>query len=108
MQAHPLLVAGERRVNSALLVSAAGRAVAKSGAEGIYVAMLPEAGLGVALKMEDGASRGSHAVIAGILTKLGALAQDDPLVRAHVGAPLHTRRGVACGRIALAADLMPN
>jgi len=41
--------------------------VVKTGAEGVYVAMLPAAGLGVALKIADGATRAAEATIAALL-----------------------------------------
>ncbi|MEM0923062.1 MAG: asparaginase, partial [Pseudomonadota bacterium] len=54
MAAHPVLVAGEGRACTALIRAAAGKAVVKTGAEGVFVAILPESGLGIALKCDDG------------------------------------------------------
>lgn len=105
MRAHPLLVAGERRLNSALLGSARGGAVTKSGAAGVYVALLPQAKLGLALKMEDSGKLGAQAAIVGLLVHLGALSPDDPLVHAHPEAPLVNLRGTVCGRTCLASGL---
>jgi hypothetical protein len=50
-----------------------GRAALKTGAEGVFVGILPEQGLGIALKITDGATRASEAVIASLLVRLGVL-----------------------------------
>jgi len=42
----------------------------KSGAEGVLCAAIPAAGLGIALKAEDGALRGSEVAMAELLLKL--------------------------------------
>ncbi|MEK9662589.1 MAG: asparaginase, partial [Alphaproteobacteria bacterium] len=43
----------------------------KGGAEGMFTAALPALGLGVAVKIEDGAARGSETAMANILAGLG-------------------------------------
>ncbi len=73
MIAHPALVAGTGRSCTTLMRAAKGRAATKIGAEGVYAAMIPESGLGIALKMDDGAARAAETAIAAILTKLGIL-----------------------------------
>lgn len=64
MIAHPLLVAGEGRACSEMMAAMRGRAAIKTGAEAVFVAILPEPGLGVALKIEDGATRASECAVA--------------------------------------------
>ena len=54
MIARPELVHGEGGTCTRLMRACEGRAAVKGGAEGVYVAMLPDAGLGIALKIEDG------------------------------------------------------
>ena len=105
MIAHPVLVAGEGRACTALMRAAGGRAAVKTGAEGVFMAILPEAGLGIALKIDDGSSRGSHAAVAALLARFGALDRADPAVAEYADAPLLNRRGIDCGRIRAAADL---
>jgi len=78
---HPLLVAGEGRACSELMAAMDGKVAIKTGAEGVYVAILPEQGLGVALKIEDGATRGSEAAMAAILVRLGVLSPDHPMTK---------------------------
>ena len=73
MMAHPELVAGTGRVCTALMHEGNGKLAVKTGAEGVYVAILPEMGLGIALKIDDGAGRAAEAAIAQMLLNLGAL-----------------------------------
>ena len=54
MMAAPYLVSGKGRIEVALMSTFAGRLVSKSGALGVYGIGLPELGIGIALKVEDG------------------------------------------------------
>jgi L-asparaginase II len=68
--AEPFLVSGTDRADVALMQAAPGRIFVKVGAEGVYCAALPELGLGIALKCDDGASRAAEIMIAAVLAKL--------------------------------------
>jgi len=68
--AEPFLVAGTGKADVALMQAAPGRIFAKTGAEGVYCAALPELGLGIALKCDDGAARGAEVMIAAVLARL--------------------------------------
>ncbi len=96
MIAHPVLVAGDGRACTQLMQAMAGQAAVKTGAEAVYVAMLPRARLGIALKIVDGATRAAEAAITALLIRHGALAPDHPVVDAHLGA-LHNRRRQVVG-----------
>ncbi|RVD09310.1 asparaginase, partial [Mesorhizobium sp. M2A.F.Ca.ET.029.05.1.1] len=61
--AEPFLVAGTGKADVALMQAAPGRIFVKTGAEGVYCAALPELGLGIALKCDDGAGRGAEVMI---------------------------------------------
>jgi L-asparaginase II len=75
------------RINGAL----PGVAGVKGGAEGVFCGMLPTLGLGVALKMWDGAGRAAEVAMATLLDHLGVLPADQrdeivhPPVRNVVG-----------------------
>jgi len=97
MIAHPLLVAGEGRACSALMAAAGGKAAVKTGAEGVFVAILPERGIGVALKVEDGQTRASEAVIAAVLVRLGVVNAADPRVAPYLHRLEINRRGIHVG-----------
>jgi len=67
--AEPFYVAGTKRFCTKLMQVAPGRIFAKTGAEGVFCALLPEKGLSFAVKCEDGASRAAEAMIAALLAR---------------------------------------
>lgn len=73
MTAHPHMVAGRDRFCTRVLAAGGGGVLVKTGAEGVYAAALPGAGLGIALKIDDGAVRAAEAAIAALLPRFGAL-----------------------------------
>jgi L-asparaginase II len=56
------------------------RAFTKSGAEGVFCAALPDAGLGLAVKADDGAGRAAQVMIAALLARFGGF-DDETLAR---------------------------
>lgn len=106
MTKHPELVAGEGRACTRLMRAAHGTATLKTGAEAVYVAMLPEQKLGVALKISDGATRASEATIAAMLVRLGVLDRDDPVAKAFLDAPIVNWRGITTGFVRPAQGLL--
>ncbi len=80
MIAEPFLVAGTDRTCTRLLRDGGGRVVVKTGAEGVYCAIDRHAGIGVALKVHDGATRASEVAIEWVLGKLEALPEPEPRV----------------------------
>ena len=45
------------------------RVFVKTGAEGVYCGALPEQGLGIAIKCDDGAGRAAQAIMAAIIAR---------------------------------------
>lgn len=78
--AHPELVAGTGRMCTRLISATSGRVLAKTGAEGVYVAWIPETGLALALKVADGATRAAEVAIAALIVR--ALGKDHELSQA--------------------------
>jgi len=70
MLAHPDLVAGEGRFDTAVMRSGHGQVLSKGGAEGIQCLSRVGEGLGLAIKVEDGASRAKHAVALQLMRQL--------------------------------------
>ena len=95
MTAHPELVAGTGRACTNLMRQARG-IITKTGAEGVYIAIIPRLGLGVALKIDDGASRASETAIAALLIALGAL-PDEGAAAGLARAPVPNTRGLPVG-----------
>ena len=96
MIAHPELVSGTGRSCAILMRSCRGHAAVKIGAEGFFAAMIPERGLGIVLKIDDGAARGAETVMAAILDKLGVLGSDKD-AREILRAPITNTRGEIVG-----------
>jgi L-asparaginase II len=99
MIAHPDLVAGEGRACTELMRACEGRAALKTGAEGVFVGILPEQGLGIALKITDGATRASEAVIASLLVRLGVLDEGHSVAQRLSSGVQRNWRGIQTGRI---------
>ncbi|MDX3928763.1 MAG: asparaginase [Shinella sp.] len=70
--AEPFYVAGTKRACTRLMQAAPGRIFAKTGAEGVFCAAIPEKGIAVALKCEDGATRAAEAMVAATLARFFA------------------------------------
>ena len=100
MKAHPDLVAGQGRACTELMNAMDGSTVIKTGAEGVFIAILPERGLGVALKIEDGATRASECAIATMLVRLGVADFNHPAVQKRLRPKLYNFAGLQVGRIA--------
>ena len=71
MLRHPDLIAGEGRPCTEMMRAHPGRVITKVGAEGVYCALLPQEGLGVALKVTDGHAIASALAMAAVLEELG-------------------------------------
>ncbi len=72
---NPLLIAGTGRWDSAVLAAVGKDLVCKGGAEGVHAAALPSKGLGIALKIDDGAGRASQIALGKALKQHGALTE---------------------------------
>ncbi|QNI71083.1 asparaginase [Cyanobium sp. NS01] len=70
MLSHPELVAGEGRFDTELMRLGHGQVLSKGGAEGIQCLTRVGEGMGVAIKVEDGAGRAKHAVALHLLEQL--------------------------------------
>ncbi|MEB3351903.1 MAG: asparaginase [Cyanobacteriota bacterium] len=70
MLAHPELVAGEGRFDTELMRLSHGQVLSKGGAEGIQCLSRVGEGIGLAIKVDDGAARAKHAVALHLLEQL--------------------------------------
>ncbi len=103
--AEPFLLAGTARFCTEVLTTSGGRVVAKVGAEGVYCAALPEKGLGIALKVEDGDSRSSIVALVAVLEQLApGVAAVAPEWRSP---PVTNLRGQVVGRMEAQVPLQP-
>lgn len=105
MTAFPELVAGEGRACTELMRAMDGRVALKTGAEAIYIAIIPELKLGVAVKIADGTFRASECAIAAILVKLGVLDPNHPATLKRMNAPIKNCNDITTGYIRPSAEL---
>jgi L-asparaginase II len=76
MMAEPFLVAGTDRFCTKVMSALPGKAAIKVGAEGVYCGALPEHGLGICIKVMDGASRAAEVVMGQVLRHLGVIDEE--------------------------------
>jgi L-asparaginase II len=83
ISAEPFMMAGTGRFCTRINEALPGVAQVKTGAEGVFCGMLPTLGLGVALKMWDGAARAAEVAMATLLGHLGVLPDDQKEALLH-------------------------
>lgn len=103
---HPLLVAGAGRFDTRVTVGFGTRIFLKSGAEGVLGAAIPEAGLGIALKTEDGSPRASEVAMAALLLAYlpAPTADERALLDDLRTPPVNNWRGQTVGGLAMHAE----
>jgi L-asparaginase II len=108
MTQHPEMVAGTARLCTELMRITGGRVFAKVGAEGVYCAGVPGAELGIALKVEDGASRAAEPALLAVLRVLGLLSEDELVELESFAEPeIRNTRDERVGRIRAIVELEP-
>ena len=105
IQAHPVLVGGTDRFDTVLLEETGGRIFAKVGAEGVHTVALLDHGIGLAIKVEDGATRAQYAAVLLALKQLGALPEQlPPRLAEYLVRPIRNTRGEVVGEVAPSRD----
>ena len=98
MMAEPVVVEGVGRLATDLMLAAAGRIVAKSGAEGLLLVADTSRGEGIAIKCEDGAMRAVGPAAVELLLTLGVLRPAEVAgLGAHRKPPVANAAGLAVG-----------
>lgn len=96
--AEPFMVAGSGRLPTEVMQLTGLRLMIKSGAEGFYAAALPEQGLGIALKIDDGQGEASEVALLATLNHLGVLQHDEvEALSARCRIPISNTLGVVTG-----------
>jgi len=103
----PFFVAGTGRFDTRVMEKLGERVFCKVGAEGVYCAALPEQGLGVAIKMDDGnTNRAAEVVMASVIEALVRLDDDEAqFMRSLSDVPLRNWNGIEVGALR-AADAL--
>jgi L-asparaginase II len=100
MTARPDLVSGEARTDLAWMTAGGGDWVAKIGADAVQAIGIRSAGIGIAIKVTDGAVRALHPAVYSVLEQLGLL---DAKRREHLepyrAPPIRNARGTPAGEV---------
>ena len=72
----PEITGGSKSVNCALTKLSKGKAFFKNGAEGVFVAIIPEQKSALAVKITDGAARAAEVAISGLISELKIIDED--------------------------------
>ena len=95
---HPFMVAGSGRLCTEIMRLTGRRVLVKTGADGVYTAVLRQSGLGIALKIDDGTKEAAEVAILAVLRHLGALHDDEfEALAARCRMPITNTLGVVTG-----------
>jgi L-asparaginase II len=104
MRTRPFLIGGSDRFDSALMEETDGQVLSKVGAEGVHTVAVLDAGIGIAVKVEDGAQRAQFAAVLRLLQFLGTLPETLPeRLEEFAHRPLRNTRGEIVGEVRPAA-----
>jgi len=97
---HPELIGGTGSFDTPFMQALGSRILIKAGAEGVSCALVPEEGIGVAVKIDDGANRAAGPAMAAVLRALDLITDDEwDRLNDLVEAPITNRNGLRVGVI---------
>ena len=100
LAAYPLMMAGSERCCSAVIAQTGGRVLVKTGAEGVFTGFIPEHGLGLVIKIDDGASRASEVALGAALRRIDAITDGEYRDLGHYFTPeVKNSQGWTTGQI---------
>ena len=106
---HPWYLGGTERFCTAVLGGLRNRAFVKIGAEGVFGGVVPELGLGIAVKCDDGGQRAAEVVMASLLMRLLPLsAEEAAFLEPRVRPQLKNWNGLVVGQLRAAEALGGN
>ncbi len=98
--AEPFMVAGTGRYCTEVMTATGPVVLLKTGAEGVFCAAIPEYGLGVALKCDDGATRAAEIMMSAVLRHIGVLTEEmEAKLARRITMPLENRNGMHVGDV---------
>jgi len=83
----PWYVAGTDRFCTEIMRLLGPRALVKTGAEGVFCGALPQQGLGIAIKCDDGAGRAAEAIMAALIARFLPLVDQEGAALARFAWP---------------------
>jgi L-asparaginase II len=102
----PWYVAGTGRFCTEIMQIFGARVYVKTGAEGVFAGALPELGLGIAIKCDDGAGRAAQAIMAAVIARFLPLNDRERAALARFARPVLTNwNGVEVGALRVTAAI---
>lgn len=99
VRANPFMIAGSGKFDTDVM-RAVPRLFVKYGAEAVYCGAIPHAGLGFALKIDDGAGRAAEVAIARVLSGLSCwTAEEKSALEGFTHSPLRNWRRIEVGEV---------
>lgn len=106
--AKPWFVAGTGRFCTIVMEHFGERAFVKTGAEGVFCGALPELGVGIALKCDDGGGRASEMMMASAIARLLPLSDADrAALKRFLHPSLRNWAGTEVGALRPTRELLP-
>jgi L-asparaginase II len=105
---NPWHVAGTGRFCTEIMKLLGARVFVKTGAEGVFCGALPDQGLGVAIKCDDGAGRAAEAIMAAVIAHFLPLEADQSAELARFVRPsLRNWNGIEVGALRVTEAINP-
>lgn len=105
--AEPFMVAGTDRFDTVVMSALGSRIFMKTGAEGVYCAAIPELGYGIALKIDDGATRAAETVMAALIRRFLPLGDAEArIILPRTDHVMRNWNGIEVGRMRAAPTLV--
>jgi len=102
----PWYVAGTGRFCTEIMRLLGARVLVKTGAEGVFCGALPELGLGIAVKCDDGAGRAAEAIMAVLIARFLPLSDQEHVAVARFAQPtLRNWSGIEVGALRVTGAL---
>jgi L-asparaginase II len=106
---HPFMLAGTGRFDTAVMARMGRDLFIKGGAEGVYLVAVSALGLGIALKIDDGAKRAAEVAIAAILRYLEVFDDEQwSALKAYAAPTLLNHAGRLTGDVRIAPGWLGN
>src|SRR3954452_5149575 len=98
--ANPFMVAGTGRFDTLVMEALRERVFVKTGAEGVHCGTIPELGLGIAVKCDDGGKRAAEALMASVILRLLPIEGDARiLLEGYARRTLTNWNGIVVGEV---------
>ncbi len=97
---HPFMIAGTRQCCTDVMQVFGKKVFVKGGAEGVYLASIPDYDMGIAIKVDDGSMRACKVILLRILEKVGVLSDTHKKqLMHHYAPPITNWNGYTVGAI---------